>query len=222
MTTGTASHCSAFAAGAADVLGVYLLRPPDAPDGGLANAQADWLATNPLGWTLVPDSTNAQALANTGALVVASFKEPSGASGHIAILRPSTKSDAEILAYGPEECQSGVHNYNDTNVITGFNQHGLAFATNGIRYYSHAITSPIVPVNPALGSCLISNGVFYSSATSIVGRKYTLQWSSNFLSWADARTFTNSNQSSNFCCVGQVGDPSASGAPRRFYRLLAQ
>ena len=66
LTAGNASHCSAFAAGAADVLGVYLLRPPDASDLNLANNQADWLATNPSGWYAVTAMTNAQHLANLG------------------------------------------------------------------------------------------------------------------------------------------------------------
>jgi len=106
MTVGTASHCSAFAAAVACLLDVYLLRPPDASDLNLANNQATWLATNQIcGWYPIPHATDAQRIANVGALVVASLKEEVG-SGHIAVLRPSTKSDAEILADGPQECQS--------------------------------------------------------------------------------------------------------------------
>jgi hypothetical protein len=221
MTAGTASHCSAFAAAVADLLGVYLLRQPDVSDLNLANMQAVWLSTNQVGWTRIQYSTNAQALANSGTLVVASYQDPT-TSGHIAILRPSTESDAEILAVGPEECQSGVNNYNDTNVMTGFNEHVNAFATNGILYYSHIVTNAIVPANPTLGQCSTTNGVFYSGASSVVGRRYKLQYSSNFTAWSDVTTYTNSNQSSNFWCAGQVADPGGLSAPQRFYRLLAQ
>lgn len=219
-TIGTASHCSAFAAAVADVLGVYLLRPWDASDLNLANNQADWLRTNQsAGWYAIPLSTDAQHIANVGALVVASYKE-TNTSGHIAVLRPSTKSDAEILTNGPQECQSGIYNYNNTDVNTGFGQHEGALT--GILYYGHAVTNPIAPVNPVLGLGALSNGVFRFPAVSIVGRRYKLQWTSNFVAWIDLPPFTNSNAGTNFFCVTPLSDASASGASPRFYRLLAQ
>jgi hypothetical protein len=220
MTKGTASHCSAFAAGAAELLGVYLLRPPDQSDLGLANNQADWLRLNPGGWCAVPSATNAQHLANAGMLVMASYKDPD-TSGHIAVLRASAKPDADLPAVGPQECQSGITNYNDTNVKTGFNQHAGAFP-NGIRYYAHALTNPILPANPVLGLCSYSNLVFCLNATSVVGRAYKLQWMVDAGGWADVLTFTNSNDPTNFFCAPALSDVSASNAPRRFYRLLAQ
>jgi hypothetical protein len=220
LTQGAASHCSAFAAGAAEVLGVYLLRPPDASDLNLANNQADWLATIPGGWYAVPSMPNAQQLANVGALVVASYKDTSG-SGHIAIVRPSTRSDVDVQAYGPQECQSGVHNYNSTNVMTGFDQHDYAFP-DGIRYYGHALTSPVLPVNPVFGPQALSNGVFRADVTNIVGRKYTFQCSSNFLTWSNLLTYTNSNSPTNFYCVTLLTNAPGAGSPLRFYRLLAQ
>jgi hypothetical protein len=190
---------------------------------GLADNQAVWLPTTgkTYGWCAL--STNmvvAQSLANVGALVVSSYNDPT-TSGHIAILRPSTKSIADILAYGPEECQSGIYNYNDTNVITGFNQHPNAFQTNGILYYGHAITNPI-PVNPVLGPGPLSNGVFCASATNIVGRKYIFQCAPNFVAWTNVLTYTNSNGGSNFFCVTPLSDSSRAGSPGWFYRLLAQ
>ena len=143
MTLGKASHCSAFAAAVADLLGVYILRPPAVSDLGLANKQSVWLATNQDGWT-PQNMTNAQSLANLGNLVVASYYDSApNASGHIAVLRPSARSIADILALGPEECQSGMHNYNDTNVSTGFDQHAGAFP-DGILFYSHIVTNPTV------------------------------------------------------------------------------
>ena len=220
MTLGTASHCSAFAAAVADVLGVYLLRPPDASDLNLANNQAAWLATNQSsGWCRIPLSTDAQHIANIGALVVASLKEDSG-SGHIAVLRPSTKSDAEILTNGPQECQSGIYNYNNTDVRTGFGQHQDPL--DKILYYGHAVTNPIAPVNPTLGAGSLSNGVFRAQAVCIVGRKYKFQCTSNFVSWTNLLAYTNSNASADFFCLTPLSDSSPGGPPRRFYRLLAQ
>jgi len=183
MTEGNATHCSAFAAGAAAALGVYLLRQPEEKDINLANKQADWLRTNPAGWYPVPAITNAQHLANAGTLVVASCKETTG-SGHIAVLRATTRSDADVLAYGPQECQSGVNNYNSTNVTAGFSQHPGAYPDR-ILYYAHAYTNPITPVNPVFGPLSLSNNVFRANATTVVGRKYQLQSSADFLAWSN-------------------------------------
>lgn len=220
MTEGIGTHCSAFAAGAAAALGIYLLRPPEEKDINLANKQADWLRTNPAGWSPVPSITNAQHLANAGTLVVASCKETTG-SGHIAVLRASTRSDADVLAYGPQECQSGVNNYNSTNVTAGFSQHPGAYPDR-ILYYAHACTKPITPINPVFGPLSLSNNVFRANATTVVGRKYQLQWSSDLLAWSNALAFTNSNNSSNFFCVTPLTNSPDSGSPRRFYRLLAR
>jgi hypothetical protein len=222
MTSMAASHCSSFAAAVADLLGVYILRQPDVSDGGLANNQADWLLSNTTaGWTAVPWSTNAQHLANAGNLVVASYKDPNQ-SGHIAVLRPSTRADTDVVQYGPQECQSGVNNYNSTNVMTGFNQHPNAFQTNGIRYYAHTLTGPITPVNPALSSSSFSNGVFSVNATNIVGRGYNLQYTGDFAGWTNVVTYTNSNANSNFWCITTLTNVPAAGQDRRFYRLRAQ
>ncbi len=220
MTEGKGTHCSAFAAGAAAALGVYLLRPPEEKDINLANKQADWLRTNPAGWYPVPAITNAQHLANAGTLVVASCKETTG-SGHIAVLRATTRSDADVLAYGPQECQSGVNNYNSTNVTAGFDQHPGAYPDR-ILYYAHAFTNPIAPINPVFGPPSLSNNVFRADATTVVGRKYQLQSSADFLAWSNALAFTNSNNSSNFFCVTPLTHAPGTNSPRRFYRLLAR
>ncbi len=221
-TSANASHCSAFAAAVATLLGVYILHQSDTvSDVNLANNQANWLATHPMGWSRVLAGTNAQALANIGTLVVASYYDPSQ-SGHIAVLRPSAKSDAEILAMGPEICQSGIHNYNDTNVVTGFGMHPYAFATNGIRYYCHLVPNHIVPVRATLGGSGLSNGVFYGAATSVVGRRYEVQWSADLTAWTSLKTLVNPVASTNFWCVASWSDTSAAGVPARFYRLLAR
>jgi hypothetical protein len=220
MTQGTSTHCSAFAAAVADLLGVYILRQPDASDLNLANNQADWLKTNQMGWVPISTMVAAQQTVNTGALVVASYKASSG-SGHIAVLRPSTNSDAVINAFGPEECQSGTYNYNDTNVATGFNQHPGAFPSN-ILYYAHAVSYPLGQVNPWFSASSRSNGLFHAGVSSVTGRKYTLQGTTNFSTWTNLLAYTNSNSSSNFFCPTTVQDPSSAAPPRRFYRLLAE
>jgi hypothetical protein len=219
MTAGTSSHCSAFAAAAAELLGVYLLRPPDASDINLANHQADWLEKEPMGWFNIPSMLDAQRLANAGLLVVASYKSSSG-SGHISILRPSNRTDASITTYGPQECQSGTYNYADTNVITGFNQHPGAFP-NGIRYYGHAISYPLPNITPALGPGALSNQTFGMVITNIVGRIYQIQSSSNLMNWSVLRSYTNSNNSSDFFVATPFSD-SIAGSEGKFYRVLAQ
>jgi hypothetical protein len=216
-TQGTASHCSAFAGAVTDLLGVYLLRQPYASDINLANNQANWLATNTSGWFPIAAMTDAQHMVNTGLLVVASYQATSG-SGHIAILRPSKWSDATINAFGPEECQSGTYNFADTNISTGFNQHPGAFPNN-ILYYGHVVNYPVSPVNPVLLPSGISNQTFAASFSSIVGRKYQVQWSSNLTSWNVLNTFTNSNNSTNCYTNSIVRDALAGG---RFYRVLAK
>ena len=220
MTTGDASHCSAFAAAVAKLLDVYILRPHDASDMGLANNQADWLATNRAsGWLPIPSPVDAQHIANAGGLVVASLKEQPPVSGHIAVIRPSTKSDAEILARGPQECQSGIINYNSVDVMTGFGQHdGL----ERILYYGHEVTNEISPVYSALGHGACPGGAFSFPAISIVGRRYKLQHTSDFIAWSDLLSFTNSNEGEDFYCVTPLIDAPSLNPPRRFYRLLSQ
>jgi len=181
MTIGTASHCSAFAAAAADVLGVYLLRPPEASDLNLANNQAVWLATNQSsGWYAIPLSTDAQHIANVGSLVVASLKEESG-SGHIAVLRPSTK----VRRRNPRQRPPGM-------------------PVRHLQLQRHGCEDGLRPARrlPGQGSLLwprsyerhcyrqsrfrpgsLSNGVFRAQAVSIVGRRYKLQCTSNFVAW---------------------------------------
>ena len=222
MTAGTSTHCSAFAPAVAELLGVYLLHPPDASDLSLANRQADWLRTNQSGWFPIPLMTDAQHMVNTGALVVASLKATSG-SGHIAVLRPSSRSDASINQYGPEECQSGTYNFNSTNVSTGFNQHPGGFP-NSIFYFGHGVNYPLPfsTINPVIQSCSISNSSVVAGTWTAVGRKYTLQWSTNFSNWTGLVAFTNSNNSSNFFTTNSLGDSTATNSSSRFYRLLAR
>jgi hypothetical protein len=219
MTAGSASHCSAFAAAVADLLGIYILRQPDASDLGLANNQSVWLSTNQSGWSL-QNMTNAQALANLGQLVVASYYNPvPNASGHIAVLRPSTKSVYDILANGPEECQSGIYNHNDTDVSTGF---GAPPFPDDVLYYSHPVTNPIVPLYPILTLGPTNSSVNKPAGTGIMGRQYELQCSPDLIHWSNCFNYINPDQATNFWFTRPVPDNSASGVAIRFYRLQAR
>lgn len=139
------THCSAFAAAAAEQLGVYLLHPPEHSAVLLANAQQEWLCgrgTNQ-GWQSVKSSVQAQQLANEGQLVVVTCKNPDAKRpGHIAIIRPGSWSEAKILAEGPEIVQAGAHNYTSTTTKEGFKNHPSAFEGGQLLYFSHAIPPP--------------------------------------------------------------------------------
>jgi len=222
MTDGTATHCSAYAAAVADLMGVYILRQPAASDINLANNQAIWLATNTVGWYLVSNMPAAQHLVNTGALVVASYYNPANpdASGHIAVLRPSNRTDASVNTLGPEESQSGDLNSTDTNCYAGFYTEPGAFP-NSVLFYAHNISYPLTNVIPVMSSGSISNQMFSGFITNIVGRKYQIQWSSNLISWSALLAYTNSNNSANFFVTTPFSN-SVSGSAQRFYRILAQ
>lgn len=140
--TGKHTHCSAFVATVAKQLGIYILRPPEHGQMLLANAQNEWLADAGAakGWRPLKDGAEAQAAANRGEFVVASYhNHHDDKPGHIAIVRPSAKSAEAIAAEGPEIVQAGEHNHNDTNVKIGFAGHPAAWNKNEIRYYAHAI-----------------------------------------------------------------------------------
>jgi hypothetical protein len=136
------THCSAFAAAAAEKLGVYLLCPPAHSAILLANAQQTWLCgsgTNQ-GWQPVKSPLQAQQLANEGQLVVVTCRNPDDKKpGHIAIVRPSLWSDAKILADGPEIIQAGARNYTSTTTREGFKNHPGAFESGQLLYFSHAV-----------------------------------------------------------------------------------
>ena len=139
------THCSAFAAAAAEKLGVYLLRPPEHSAVLLANAQQDWLCnqgTNE-GWQPVKSPLAAQQLANAGQLVIVTYKSPDKKKpGHIAIVRPSNREEAAIVAEGPEIIQAGANNYTRTTVKVGFKHHPGAFENGQLLYFVHPLTAP--------------------------------------------------------------------------------
>jgi hypothetical protein len=136
------SHCSAFVAAAAAKLGVYILRPPEHSTLLLANAQYDWLQGEgqKQGWRPVASGQEAQHLANRGYLVVAVYKESNPKrSGHIAIVRPSSKSEAKVREDGPQIIQAGMENHASTSLKEGFKHHRTAFRDGLIRFFAHSV-----------------------------------------------------------------------------------
>ncbi len=136
------THCSAFVAAVCMRQDVYILRPPEHGTVLLANAQFDWLRKEgrEQGWKPVSSAREAQRLANDGVLVVATFKEENDMkAGHIAIVRPSTKSDLKIDAEGPQIIQAGKSNRRSATLKEGFNQHSNAWRDGKVRYFAHRL-----------------------------------------------------------------------------------
>jgi len=140
------THCSAFAAAMAERAGVYLLRPPEHGQSLLANAQMEWLqggAGQEDGWRPLATPRDAQAAANQGEFVVAVFENPDPhRPGHIAVLRPSEKTQAELDRDGPQEAQAGSDNAVSTVIAEGFRHHPGAWQQGeggAIRYFAHAV-----------------------------------------------------------------------------------
>jgi hypothetical protein len=143
------THCSAFVAAASKKLGIYVLRPKSADDPAgatghpetlLANAQHDWMGSaegRKFGWLAVPSPQEAQRIANRGFLVVASYKESDPKkAGHVAIVRPSTRSEGAIDRDGPEIIQAGSVNTNAGTVRAGFSNHPAAWRIDRqVRFY---------------------------------------------------------------------------------------
>ena len=150
------SPCSAFAAAVGLKLNVYILRPPDHKLTFLASAQGEWLsskAAQDAGWTKIADPARAQHLANLGAFVVVDYISPDPHEpGHIAIIRPSEKTAAQLAKDGPEITQSGAINYDDYVAAKVFEHHPGAWP-NEVRYYSHPVQwSTVPPINATASS----------------------------------------------------------------------
>jgi len=139
---GKHTHCSAFVAAAAKKLGIYILRPPAHGQKLLANAQNEWLAEEgpAHGWHKLADAREAQAAANRGMLVVASYRNHhDDRPGHIAIVRPGTKTAEQIAAEGPDVTQAGSTNAASISIKAGFAGHPAAWRDNEIAYYAHKV-----------------------------------------------------------------------------------
>lgn len=141
---GKHTHCSAFVAAAAEQFGIYILRPPEHGQVLLANAQYEWLldAGVQQGWSQLPDMMAAQNAANAGQFVIAAYhNHDDDKPGHIAIVRPGSKSAVQLAAEGPDISQAGLDNFTSTTVKKGFADHKNAFAGNEILYFAHAVDS---------------------------------------------------------------------------------
>jgi hypothetical protein len=139
---GKHTHCSAFVAAAAKKLGVYILRPPEHGQKLLANAQNEWLSGDGAaqGWRRLADAREAQAAANRGLLVVASYhNRHDDKPGHIAIIRAGNKTPQQIAAEGPDVIQAGSVNATSISIKAGFAGHPAAWRDNRIEYYAHEV-----------------------------------------------------------------------------------
>ena len=139
---GKHTHCSAFVAAAAKNLGIYILRPPEHGQKLLANAQNDWLAEEGAahGWLKLADAAAAQAAANRGLLVVASYhNHHDDRPGHIAIVRAGNKTAEQIAAEGPDVIQAGAVNKTSISVKDAFAGHPAAWRDHEIAYYAHEV-----------------------------------------------------------------------------------
>jgi hypothetical protein len=139
--SGRHTHCSAFVASAAEQLGIYILRPPEHPQTLLANAQHDWLLEDghAQGWVRLDDAGAAQKYANRGWFVVATYRNHhDDKPGHIAIIRPSDKSDELLRTEGPQITQAGTVNYRSTSLREGFSGHPAAWQRHEALYFAHA------------------------------------------------------------------------------------
>ena len=142
---GRHTHCSAFAAAAAEKFGIYLLRPPEHPQILLANAQNEWLPTEGAGqgWQSLPDAAAAQDAANRGLFVVASYHNRNDDKpGHIAIVLSGKKNAALLASEGPDVMQAGTVNSLREPMREGFSGHPGAFEGRLIAFYAHAVSGP--------------------------------------------------------------------------------
>lgn len=139
---GKHTHCSAFVAAAAKNFGVYILRPPEHGQKLLANAQNEWLSQEGVtnGWVKLANAGEAQAAANRGLLVVASYhNHHDDRPGHIAIVRPGNKTAEQIAAEGPDVIQAGSVNRTSISLREGFAGHPAAWRDHEVLYYAHEV-----------------------------------------------------------------------------------
>ena len=140
-----ATHCSAFVAAIGARLGAYVLRPPEHPQELLASAQMRWLRSDGPrhGWRILTDDVEAQRAANRGDLVLEAYENPNPhRAGHIAIVRPSDETLAQLDSDGPLETQAGAQNAISTTTAAGFRLHRGAWIPGGggsMGYYARTI-----------------------------------------------------------------------------------
>ena len=98
-----------------------------------ANATCDWLNSygGQYGWYVV-SAYEAQQRANSGYPTIATWKNLSGGSGHVAMVRPEGYNYSYSSRKGPVIAQAGAANYNYANVSTGFGS-----SMSAVVYWTH-------------------------------------------------------------------------------------
>ena len=99
------------------------------------NATYNWLNNygSKYGWKKVT-AAEAQTAANNGKPTIVIWKNTSGGSGHVAVVRPEGNGYAFSSARGPVIAQAGASNYSYANVSTGFGSSRLS----AVVYWTHA------------------------------------------------------------------------------------
>jgi hypothetical protein len=94
-----------------------------------ANATVNWLNSDGArhGWRQITAS-EAQARANQGHPAIAIWQNPTGASGHVGVIRPGQMTDL-----GPAMSQAGRENNNHTRV----HSRGDGFGNREVQYWTH-------------------------------------------------------------------------------------
>ena len=109
-TPSRVTHCNPFAQTALRQMGV------PAP-GGNANSMNRTFNAGRDGWRPAT-AAEAQRMANSGHAAVASWANPTGVHGHIAIVRPGVLGEG-----GPRMAQAGGTNFNDGSARRAFGRH---------------------------------------------------------------------------------------------------
>ena len=112
-TSSRVTHCNEFAQ---DVMRQAGVPRGELPTGN-ANHMNQWLNQQgpSHGWRQV-SAAEAQRLANQGQVTLASWRNPTGDHGHVAVVRPGSSNGVRIA-------QAGGHNYHDAPVSRGFGRH---------------------------------------------------------------------------------------------------
>lgn len=141
--TSTATYCNIFAWDVMSAMNVQLPHwvknnvPSTYGTGNELNANAtyNWLKNygSKYGWSSVSAST-AQSRANKGYPTVAIWYNTSGASGHVAVVRPEGNGYSYSSSKGPVIAQAGGSNFNYGNVSTGFGTGKMS----KVMYYTHS------------------------------------------------------------------------------------
>lgn len=98
------------------------------------NATYNWINNHgtKFGWKKITAQA-AQERANAGYPTIAIWKNTSGGSGHIAVIRPEGNGYVYSASKGPVIAQAGASNFNYGNVSTGFGKSKMP----SIQYWTH-------------------------------------------------------------------------------------